>query len=512
MLERCKNNLVKLSVLTALIIVAQPAWGRDGSRGRETRDGDDGTRMQSAPSERHSSDVTERGFSNRPMISESRYSSWRENRESSDRSFNRDFNFRERGTRFERDNSATKENRIARNERFNESSGTQTEHHIWNRTRDENQTAANNERFNNSISVQPEHRMWSRTGHENRTTIDRDSGGRWMADSRREHIGLRAVDSLRSDKAAFDRHFGDRDRFISTTRGDFAFFDRNHHFLNHRIVRPDFFFLGDFRFGHRHIFRPIFPFFHQRFLFVNPCGFWPYDYDYLRYYWYGCYPYYWYGYNPVPYEYGGDTNNYYTYNYYGDNSSGQASSSGYGNQPVDQSALKQVQEQAKPPASQTPADTYFDEGVKAFGNGDYSTATEKFAGAKGLSPNDKILPFAYSQSLLAAGNYTEAAASLREALAKVNPEAEGVFYPRGLYSDDDVLLKQIDALNEAAQKSQDSNLQLLLGYQQLGIGELDNAEAPLKQASTDKVNGPSAESLLQLLDKLQAAKPESAKD
>jgi hypothetical protein len=483
MLERCKNNLVKLSVLTALVILAQPASGRDGSRGRETRDGDDGTRMQSAPSERHSFDGTERGFSNRPMISESRHSSWRENREDSDRSFNRDFNFRERGTRFERDNSAAKENRIVRNERFN-----------------------------NSPSVQPEHQMWSRMGHENRTTIDRDSGSRWMADSRREHIGLRAVDSLRSDRAVFDRHFGDRDRFISTTRGDFAFFDRNHHFLNHRIVRSDFFFLGDFRFGHRHIFRPIFPFFHQRFLFVNPCGFWPYDYDYLRYYWYGCYPYYWYGYNPVPYEYGNDTNNYYTYNYYGDSSSGQASSSGYGNQPVDQSALKQAQEQTKPPASQTPADTYFDEGVKAFGNSDYSTATEKFAGAKGLSPNDKILPFAYSQALLAAGNYTEAAASLREALAKVDPEAEGVFYPRGLYSDDDVLLKQIDALNEAAQKSQDSNLQLLLGYQQFGIGELDNAEAPLKQASTDKVNGPSAESLLQLLDKLQAAKPESAKD
>ena len=497
MLIRCKNNLLKFSVLTALIILAQPSWGRDGFRGGGMRDGGDGTpiqgdgtRMQSAPSEKHTSGGAERSFSNRPMISEPRRSFGRPYQEDTTRSFTRGSNFREPTTRFERNTPGTQETRIVRNERFN-----------------------------NSTSVQPEHQMWSRTGHENRiTTSDRGSHSRWTGDSRREHADIRVVDNLRSQRGVFDRHFGDRDRsserIISADRHDFVSFGR-HHFINHRIVRPDFFFLGDFRFGHRHIFRPIFPFFHQRFLFVNPCGFWPYDYDYMRYYWYGCYPYYWYGYNPVPYEYGGDTNNYYTYNYYNsDSSSGQmTSASSYGNEAVDQSTLKQAEEQAKPPASATPADTYFDEGVKAFGNGDYGMAAGKFAAAKALSPQDKILPFAYSQALLAEGNYSEAAASLREALAKVNPESEGVFYPRGLYSDDDVLFKQIDTLSEAAnQNTQDANLQLLVGYQQLGIGELEKAEAPLQQASSDQISGPAANSLLKLLDKLQAAKAENPRD
>ena len=118
------------------------------------------------------------------------------------------------------------------------------------------------------------------------------------------------------------------------------------------------------------------------------------------------------------------------------------------------------------------ADTYFDEGVKAFGSNDYATAAKKFAEAMKLAPEDKVLPFAYAQAVFAGGNYNDAVITLRAALAKIDAETEGVFYPRGLYSSDDILLKQIKTLSDvAAMNSQNANLQLLLGYQQLGMGD-----------------------------------------
>lgn len=330
--------------------------------------------------------------------------------------------------------------------------------------------------------------------------------------ARRDNIDLRVVNNVSSGVrttggtlGTVSNRFGgrtviDRDghRTLFIDRDDFVFFD-HHHFLNHRIIRPDFFFVADFGFEHRHFFCPVFPFFHRSFIFVNPCGFWPWDYDYQRYYWYGCYPYYWYGYNPVPYEYQGDTYNYYSYNY---NTDGSA----YSPPAADQSAYNQAQQLAKPPAAATSADEYFDAGVKAFGQDDYKTAIAKFSLASRQATNDKVLPFAYSQAFFADGEYKEAAQVIRAAVAKVNPETEGVFYPRGLYSSDDVLLKQIDNLSKVAgDNPKDADLQLLLGYQYLGMGEYDKAAEPLKNASTDSLNGDSAKALIKLLDKIQSA-------
>jgi len=62
-----------------------------------------------------------------------------------------------------------------------------------------------------------------------------------------------------------------------------------------------------------------------------------------------------------------------------------------------------------------------------------------------------ILPFARSQALLAAGQYSQAAAVLREGLAKVSPDKEGVFYPRGLYAKEETLLDQIELLAQQAE-------------------------------------------------------------
>ena len=69
-----------------------------------------------------------------------------------------------------------------------------------------------------------------------------------------------------------------------------------------------------------------YPSYHRKYVFVSVGGYWPYDYRYRRYYWYGCHPYYWYGshviYEPAP------STTYNTYNYYNsDTGSGFSSSS-----------------------------------------------------------------------------------------------------------------------------------------------------------------------------------------
>lgn len=326
---------------------------------------------------------------------------------------------------------------------------------------------------------------------------------RFDTDLSRGRTSFRVVDRIDLRERFFDnRHFIDRRHFF-VPHNDFVFFG-SHRFLHHRIIHPDFFFLTFFTFGHHHIFHPIFPFHHVRFIFVNPFGFWPYDYNYYRYYQYGCYPYQWYGYNPVPYQYGSDTYNYYTYNYYGSDAKG----------PLSEQELNSMRDyKAQPPQPSTSVDEYFDAGVKAFEGGDYNTAIAKFALAREQAPDDKVLVFAYSQAYLSAGDYKSSAQVLRAALAKVtNPLTEGVFYPRGLYESDDVLLKQIDVLAEKAnQNKQDTDLQLLLGYQYLGLGELDRAWEPLNIAGADSMNGSSAKTLLQMLDKLQTEQKQQPK-
>jgi hypothetical protein len=340
---------------------------------------------------------------------------------------------------------------------------------------------------------------------ENKHVFGRDPRAKPAPGWNSDNVSLRVVDNAHGGTAAgrtsfwggvknFFHHDDDHhSRFIDIPRNNFVFFGRRHHFRHHRIVGPDFFFVLSFNFGNWNTFCDVYPYYHVRYVFVNPCGYWPYGYRYMRYYWYGCYPYSWYGYYPIPYQYG-DTYNYYTYNYYGSD-----------NGPVSDDKLSSLSSRkAEQPAAATLADTYFDEGVKAFEVGDFETATAKFAQASSLAPDDKVLAFAYSQGLLAFGDYKAAARVLREALTKVNPVEEGVFYPRGLYWSDEILFNQIEILGKKAQENpNDADLQLLLGYQWLGLGELDKAEAPLTSASLDSTNGTSAKTLLQLLDKLQ---------
>jgi hypothetical protein len=270
-------------------------------------------------------------------------------------------------------------------------------------------------------------------------------------------------------------------------------FDRGHSVDNHQSFDHghghDFDHHHDHDFDHHHHDHDFFfsPFFTTGFFF-NPCytGYYPYGYDY--YYSPG------YDYYPYGYDYGAAPNNYYnTYNYYYTN-------------PIDSMADNST----APAAAATPAENYFTEGVKMFSNANYSAAAEKFGAAKNLVPQDRVLPFAYAQAVFASGDYISAAAAVRDAVAKINPENDGIFYPRRMYPNDAALQQQIRTLEEKVQLNKsNSSLQLLLGYNELGINNLDKAEVALSIASADPTNGPTAEALLKLVNKLRTNNAET---
>jgi len=170
---------------------------------------------------------------------------------------------------------------------------------------------------------------------------------------------------------------------------------------------------------------------------------------------------------------------------------------------VEEAQQKLEEKPPAEPAPETRADRDFDQAVKAFGAGDYTTAKQKFHDAMQGAPEDVVLPFAYVQALFAEGEYQEATAILREAMTKVSPEQEGVFYPRGLYSDESILQQQIEHLKRAVVLNPaHADFELLLGYQLLGISRFEEAGGYLRQAQLDETNRQAATVLLGVLEKL----------
>ena len=286
---------------------------------------------------------------------------------------------------------------------------------------------------------------------------------------------------------------------------------RRLHRIFHRVVQPKHRHIVYYSCGPHFTFRYVHPYYHRKYVFVSLGGFWPVEYRYVRYYRYGCHPYSWYGHCPLAYRVKGDTCNYYTYNYYNnDNAAPFESSRATGDiKPVDHNTFADVREKlarqsAEQPNKETLADSYFKDAVKAFEEGDYGTAVDKFAEAIKLEPDDMVLPFACVQALFADGEYSKAAEVLREAISKLPPDREGIFFPRGLYPDDDILFEQIDHLAEKADLCCfDGDLQLLLGYQLLGAEKLDQAIQPLQRAELEAVNKDTAALLLDLLKKIK---------
>jgi len=241
-----------------------------------------------------------------------------------------------------------------------------------------------------------------------------------------------------------------------------------------------------------------YPRYHRKYIFVSVGGYWPTYYRYRRYYWYGCHPYYWYGTYVIREPYQNVTYN--TYNYYTTDNMPSDSATPYYELGKPDPAKQMVDE----PGFQTPTDLCFEHAVDLFEAENYADAVRQFREAVSLSPDDIVLPFTYSQALFANGDYSHAAGVLREAVAKIPDDELTVYYPRGLYKDEAVLTEQIKQLAAAtANEPFDADYQLLLGYQYLGMGQLDKAYQPLTEASKSVANTVTAGKLLELAARLE---------
>ncbi len=77
----------------------------------------------------------------------------------------------------------------------------------------------------------------------------------------------------------------------------------------------------------------------------------------------------------------------------------------------------------------------------------------------------------------------------------------GVFYSVGFYPDQTTLNDQIETLTKAARNNPDrAGLQLLLGYQLLGIERFENARQALEKAKKQYTDSDAAETLIWVLE------------
>jgi hypothetical protein len=260
-----------------------------------------------------------------------------------------------------------------------------------------------------------------------------------------------------------------------------------------------------------------YPNYHRKYVFCSVGGYWPDTYRYRRYYWYGCHPYRWYGAyiadQPAVYSTYNTYNTYNTYDTYATTSQPANSDYYYDASREDfgdiRNKLRQedVQGAEDLPAEETTADSCFSQAVDMFGQGMYEQAVFKLRVAMILDPEDVVLPYAYIQALFASGDYEGAAATLQTTLRNMPAEKEKqtVYYPRGLYADEKLLNAQIDRFAvTAASKPDDAAYKLLLGYQLLGSGRLDEAITPLHQSLEAEVDNSPSMILIDLLEKIKA--------
>jgi TolA-binding protein len=241
-----------------------------------------------------------------------------------------------------------------------------------------------------------------------------------------------------------------------------------------------------------------YPSYHRKYLFVSLGGYWPYSYRYQRYYWYGCHPYYWYGsdvvLSPSPVVYDYTT----TYNYYTTPAAVTTTEAAVTTELAEDATATDT------PLPQTQADINFANAVNAFEEGRYDNATELFREALLQSPEDEVLPFTYTQALFATGDYALAAYVLRETMAKMPADEPAIYFPRGLYKDDQILVNQIAQLESAIViEPFSTDYQLLLGYQYLGIAQWDKAVNALEQAARNPLNAGVVTKLLDIAEKME---------
>ncbi len=127
---------------------------------------------------------------------------------------------------------------------------------------------------------------------------------------------------------------------------------------------------------------------------------------------------------------------------------------------------------------------------QAFVLGDYERAVVRAQEALKQMPDNTELRFICAQTLFADGRYQNAAITVRSTLERMAQTGQqDVFYPMSLYPDQTILNQQIDKLTAAVKVApSNSRLKLLLGYQLLGVGRVDEAVGYLQKASQDTIN------------------------
>jgi len=150
---------------------------------------------------------------------------------------------------------------------------------------------------------------------------------------------------------------------------------------------------------------------------------------------------------------------------------------------------------------QSQASDLFDLGTAAFGKGDYATAVDNLRKAVRLAPNDTVMPFAYAQALVATNQYEQASAVIATTLAQMTPYKPEITFPAGMYNDQNILISQVDNLKRAVlMDPANANLQLLYGYELMGLGKLDDARTALIVAKTNVNTAAPATALMSVLD------------
>lgn len=165
-------------------------------------------------------------------------------------------------------------------------------------------------------------------------------------------------------------------------------------------------------------------------------------------------------------------------------------------------------EEAEKPSYETAKPTevekvnrYLENVAKAFAAGNYAKAVRQAKHAVDAVRDNAVLLFVYSQSLFAINRYDKAAAVLSEALTNPDVQQQGVFYPLSFYPDEDAWQEQIERLAKAVEaRPYKAGLQLLLGYQLLGVGSYDEALETLQKAERNYVNKKAAVLLIQILE------------
>ncbi len=141
---------------------------------------------------------------------------------------------------------------------------------------------------------------------------------------------------------------------------------------------------------------------------------------------------------------------------------------------------------------------------QAFVLGDYERAIVRAQEALKQMPDNTNLRFICAQTLFAGGRYQNAAITVRSTLERMAQTGQqDVFYPMSLYPDQTTLNQQIDKLTAAVNVApKNASLKLLLGYQLLGVGRVDEGVNYLQKASQDTVNEKAALYLVKVSSKI----------